>query len=383
VRVQQLTLGIRVALLAGAIAAAGVSRAVADPLDDETTGGALVRYFTDSDHVLVRSVMNDWLLPVLGNASLSLHWNNERVTIPAISAPAGSQEAIDAITTASRPISGNAYQDFVKVRNEVESELTRGPAAVQYYVSKESDYLAQQLGAHYDRDFMDDLFNLSLGTSYAWDEIEPLADDDTNTGRNHKTTLHWNAVGTRVLTPSTMLRLGIELNLVNGLQHNPYRNVYAGGIYVPERHPDHRQRRDAFLKLNQYLPNQSSLKLSYRFYTDDWGILSHELDSKLNQVITRAFSARYEYRYYTQTAASFYRDEYPTPYGIDGYLSNDYRMADLSSHLFGAALSVDLETLLASHRTMRGMAFRVNYERYFNSNNYSANIVETGLDVRF
>jgi hypothetical protein len=186
-----------------------------------------------------------------------------------------------------------------------------------------------------------------------------------------------------VLSPTTLVRFGLEYNVVDGIQHNPYRNVYAGGGPVAERHPDHRERRDAFIKVNQYLDNRSSLKLSYRLYDDDWGILSHELGSKLSQYVTHGLSAVYEYRWYTQTAADFYRGEYTDAEGIGGYRSGDYRMADLSSHLFGVTLSLDLDAFVTDHATLRRLALRFNYDRYFNSNNYSANILETGLDYRF
>src|SRR6185503_6128388 len=132
-------------------------------------------------------------------------FNNEQVRIPGVSAPVGSADAVDAITTASRPISGNAYEDFVKVRNEVQGVMTRGHTAVDYYLSSESDYLGQQVGARFDRDLMNDQLNLSLGTSVGWDAIRPVADDDTDTGPAHKTTLHWNAVATQVMSPSTMV----------------------------------------------------------------------------------------------------------------------------------------------------------------------------------
>lgn len=372
----------RPAALAVGLVGACASPAGAQILDEDPTTGAMLRVFTDSDHVAVRSWMGNGVVPLNGLSALSIHLNNERVVIPAIKAPAGTQEAVDAITTASRPISGNAFQDFVKVRNEMQSEWTRGPAQVEYYVSSESDYLAQQVGANYNKDFMDQQFNVSVGTSYGWDRIDPLADDDDHTGASHKNTLHWNAVATRVLGPSTMLRLGAEMNLVEGLQHNPYRNVYAGGTPMPERHPDHRSRRDAFLKLNQYLPNRSSLKMSYRLYNDDWGILSHEIGSKFSQYVTHGLSASYEYRWYTQTSATFYRAEYDSPDGIGGYRTGDYRLGDLSSHLFGMELNVDLDALAAS-QALRHMALWLNYDRYFNSNNYSANILETGLDYRF
>ena len=350
---------------------------------DEQTVGPLFRYFADSDRVGVRSYMGDYTLTFPSQVGLTVHWNNEQVTIPAIQAPAGSQEAVDAITTASRPIAGNADQDFVKVRNEFQGGLSRGPAELDYYYSTESDYLAQQVTGRYDLDVMDQQLNLSFGSSYGWDDIEPLADDDTQGGAARKTTLHWNAVATQVLSPTTTVRYGVEYNLVDGLQHNPYRNVYAGGTNVPERHPNHRERRDAFLKLNRWFENRSSVRLGYRLYHDDWGILSHEMSSKLSQYLTQGMFVRWQYRWYTQTAATFYRDEYATTTGVDGYLTGDYRVGPLASHLFGLALSFDLGILAANTPVLSRTALTIGYERYFNSNNYSADILETGLDFRF
>jgi hypothetical protein len=372
-----------VALTAGALAACAAPGEAFLSVDEQNAT-SLFRYFNDSGHIAVRSLMGDYTVTLQNDAALTLHWNNERVTVPGIHAPAGSQEAVDAITTASRPISGNAFQDFVKVRNEIQGSLDRGHAGLEYYYSTETDYLAQQVGGHLNRDFSEEL-NLSVGASYGWDAIKPLADDRATgrAGGGEKTTLHWNAVATRIVTPTTILRAGVELNVVDGLQHNPYRNVYAGGSIVPERHPDHRQRRDAFLKLNQYVMNRSSVKLSYRFYDDDWGVDSHELDGRLSQYVTRALSAQYEYRWYTQTQAWFYRGTYPSVTGVDGFQTGDYRLGPLSSHLFGAALNLDLSTLAAEHPALGRLGVRLEYQRYFNSNNYSANILETGLDFRF
>jgi len=366
-----------------ALCAASAKPCAAVATPDEATFSSLFRLFTDSGHISVRSLTGDYAVPFQGTSALSLHWNNETVTIPAIHAPAGSQEAVDAITTASRPIAGNAYQDYIKVRNEIQGDLTRGNAGVEYYVSSESDYLAQQFGANYNHDSQDQLLNVSVGTSFGYDAIQPLANDRSQAAADHKRTLHWNAIATRILSPTTMLRLGVKYNIVDGLQHNPYRNVYAGGTQVPERHPSHRERRDTFLRLNQYLPNRSSLKLNYRFYNDDWGIWSHEIGSSLDQYISHDLSASYEYRYYTQTPADFYRTEYASVDGIDGYRSGDYRLNNLASHLFGFSVHMDLNALAADHPLLGRTAIWLDYQRYFNSNNYSANILETGLDFRF
>jgi hypothetical protein len=379
----QLTRPIGSAVLALSLAGSiGAGVASATPAD-EAPVSTLLRIFNDSQHIAVRSMMGDYRIDLPRDYALGLHLNNERVTIRAIQAPPGSAEAVDAITTASRPISGNAFQDFVKVRNELQSGLSSPHAGVEYYYSTESDYLGQQLAAHADRDFLDRQVNLSVGTSYGWDAITPLADDDTRTGNAHKQTLHWNAVATEALTPATLVRVGVEYNIVRGLQHNPYRNVYAGGTIVPERHPDHRERRDAFVKLNQYFENRSSLRLHYRFYQDDWGILSHEAGTRLSQYLSPGLSAQYEYRYYTQGAADFYRDLYASVAGINGYLSGDYRMAALSSHLFGVALDFDWAAMAPEVRLLNRLGMRLDWERYFNSNNYSANLLETGLSFRF
>lgn len=370
-------------MLAVGLCVAWVSHAAAQTPFDEQSANGLVRYFTDSGHVSVRSLIGEYAVPFNGNAALSVHWNNEQVTIPAIKAPPGSQAAIDAITTASRPISGNAYSDFVKTRNEIQGELSKGPAAFEYYYSTEPDYLAQQVAARYNKDFAGQQFNLAVGSSYGWDAISPLADDDTNTKPSQRTTLHWDAVATRILTPTTLVRMGAETNIVDGLQHNPYRNVFAGGSIVPERHPDHRLRSDVFLKLNQYLQNRSSLKFSYRFYRDDWGVMSHELDSRLSQYITRGIYTEYEYRYYTQTSADFWRSEYTSINGVNGYQTGDYRLGPLASHLFGVTLNCDLGHMAPASQSLGRLGLRVSYDRYFNSNNYSANFLETGLDFRF
>jgi hypothetical protein len=46
-------------------------------------------------------------------------------------------------------------------------------------------------------------------------------------------------------------------------------------------------------------------------------------------------------------------------------------------------MNADLGTLLTDHPMFERLGLWLSIERYFNSNNYSANILETGLDFRF
>jgi hypothetical protein len=321
----------------------------------------------------------------LQDVGLSLQWVHDHVVFPAIEAPPGSQEAIDAITTASRPISANAnpYEDYVKTRNSIETTANYHGYSLGYYVSVESDYFAQMVTLGYNHGFMGDNLNLSTGASYSWDHIEPLADDDTHNTPDYRRTMHANVIATQVLSRSASLRVGTEINHVTGLQHDPYRNVYVAGTNVPETHPTERMRHDVFADVNQYINNRSSLNLDYRYYSDDWGVSSHAVGIKLNQYVTDNLVFRYRYRYYTQASATFFRTDYTQPGGVNGYMTGDYRLGDFGANLFGGRVSWNTGRWLRRIGVSAPAQLMFSYERYFNSNNFSATIVETGLSIAF
>jgi hypothetical protein len=68
---------------------------------------------------------------------------------------------------------------------------------------------------------------------------------------------------------------------------------------------------------------------------------------------------------------------------VNGYLTGDYRMSPLSSNLFGFGLNLDLANTGSESAALRRMGVRLDYERYFNSLNYSANFLTTKLTYRF
>lgn len=352
---------------------------------DDPTASYTFNHYSDVNGVTVHGHYVTTTMRLFHDLGLSMQWVHDRVVYPAIDAPPGSQEAVDAITTASRPISSTAdpYEDYVKSRNSLETTVSYHGYSAGYYVSVESDYFAQMVTTGYNHGFLGDNLNLSTGASYSWDSIEPLEDTDTQGVPDYRRTLHLNVIATQVVTPTTTLRLGAEFNRVEGLQHNPYRNVYVAGANVPEQHPNERQRRDLFLGVNQYINNRSSLNLDYRYYTDDWGVGSHTLGLKLNQYVTRDLIFRYRYRYYTQLGSGFYRDEYTQPGGVGGFMTGDYRLGDFGAHLFGGRVLWHTGRLLESLGVSAPAQLMFSYERYFNSNNFSANVVETGLLIAF
>ena len=346
--------------------------------------GYTFHFFSDVDGVDVFSQHASAGVQFGTNGTLSLQYVHDVVVIPAIEAPPGSQDAVDAITTASRPIanSGDPYEDFVKVRDELIASATYYGIRGSYYVSTESDYFAQMVTLEISQGFFNDNTTLTLGASYGWDEITPLADFDTQGVPDQQTTVHGHMVITQVVTPTTVFRLGAEFNNVVGLQHDPYRNVYVAGTNVPELHPNRRERRTVFTRVSQYINNRSSVKVDYRYYTDDWGVESHTIGGNLSQYVTDHLVIRYRYRYYTQLPSFFYRGEYEQSGGVGGFQTNDYRLGDYGAHLFGGQLLWRLNSVV-SWRYLASTNLIFRYEHYFNSNNFSANVYEAGFRWTF
>jgi len=379
---------IRASLLAGLVSAVIVVPAHAALFDlplQEQNDAYVFQFFSDVDDIRVTTHQNRYDVTLENDFALSLGLAHQTVVIPAVDAPPGSEDAVDAITTASRPIRdiGDAYEEYARTRKEVQFDLSRPGLGLGYYFSSEEDYLAQMVRAQWDRDFANENFNLSFGASYGWDAIDPLEDADGSDAADHRNTAYANVVATQVLTPSTVLRVGYERFWVGGLQHNPYRNVYVAGGNEIELHPDARTRQDVYLRLNQYLPLRASLKLEAKAYSDDWGVTSTTLGARLSQYVGESIVVRYRYRFYDQSSADFYSDDYTTPGGIDGFRTADYRLSAFDAHLFGTRIHWSLESILGDGGTWSGLALQLGYERYFNSNNFSANILEAGVSLGF
>ena len=380
----QIRNGLILAVLVGTQLSAGTPSVTWARVEDPALSYTL-HFFSDVDGVDVYSHYSSTGIRMNNDIALSLQWGHDVVVFPAIDAPPGSQEAVDAITTASRPIGRNSdpYEDFVKVRDEFQATAAYRRARATYYVSTESDYFAQMVTLNYNHGFMTDNLNISVGASYAWDNIQPLEDNDTAGTPDFRRTLHGNVIVTQILTPTTVVRFGGEFNRVRGLQHDPYRNVYVAGTNVPELHPKERDRWVGFLNVSQYITNRSSVQVDYRYYEDDWDVSSHTIGGRLNQYITDAVVMRYRYRYYTQGPAFFFREDYTIAGGVNGFHTGDYRLGDYGAHLFGGRI------LWYPHRALGKLGFLqhaqlvFSYEHYFNDYNFSANIYETGFQITF
>jgi hypothetical protein len=89
------------------------------------------------------------------------------------------------------------------------------------------------------------------------------------------------------------------------------------------------------------------LRLDYRFYFDDWGMLAHTLELALVDELSRQWLLTVFTRGYTQNAASFYQRIYVVNSAgeIPGLRTVDRKLSPYRSLTAGARLSLHLDSV--------------------------------------
>lgn len=150
---------------------------------------------------------------------------------------------------------------------------------------------------------------------------------------------------TRVLSPRSLLQLNYSYGYRNGYLNDPYKVVSmidttgATVDYINESRPDKRNANVLFLKWVYHFP-EDVMRVSHRFFTDDWGVTSNTTDLTYRLEIGHGFFLEPYGRYYTQTAADFYRHSLPDAQPLPAYVSADYRLADMKSQTSGIKLGM-------------------------------------------
>ena len=336
-------------------------------------------YYTDNTGTSVHSPMAELRKGLTRSIEFWMRYSLDKVIVPPVRGLSAAP-SVDAITGASRPVTGDdpANQTFTKNRNEINVGINLPVFAFSYYYSDEIDYLGKMVTVSTNRDFNEKNSNLAMTYSYGWDRIQPLGIDTLHSKNTHSV----NATLTQVLSPKTIGRLGVDFALVQGLQSNPYRAVNAGGQILLENHPLIRTRGAVFVKMNRYFANQSSLNMEYRFYRDGWNLMSHTAGFFYHQYFSDKVLIRYRYRFYKQTGAHFHQKNYTMP---QFYMTSDYKLEPFNAHLFGLKIEYKLEDLLSDgfFSFLSKSTFEAKYERYFSSNDFTADIFQFGLSFNY
>lgn len=113
--------------------------------------------------------------------------------------------------------------------------------------------------------------------------------------------------------------------------------------YRTESRPDSKTRWAWYTAFQQGVFTADVLRVSYRLYGDDWGMLSHTVDSFYRWQFTEGMFLEPHLRGYTQSAADFYRTFLVTG-DAPTNVSADYRLAEMWTSTIGLTWGMDLSS---------------------------------------
>jgi hypothetical protein len=199
-----------------------------------------------------------------------------------------------------------------------------------------------------------------------------------HSGRAERSTTMGSAGLTQVLSPSTVANVNYGLTLQQGTLGNTWNAVpLTNDTRGNELLPAERVRHALVGRLAQFLPWNGALRLYYRFYADDWGIVAHSAEGELLQRLTPTFYVGALYRFHTQTSPPFFT----TLASPDASLRTaDSDLAALQSHTVGGKVVGDVPMPSGIVRTLH---YEVEYDRYWRTNDLRIDIVTCSVGLHF
>ena len=149
---------------------------------------------------------------------------------------------------------------------------------------------------------------------------------------------------TQVLNRKTVLHLNYTYSNVTDYQTDPFKMLSVvdpvtgdprtSDSYLYEGRPDARNKHVLFGRVARHL-GRDIVHLSYRYFTDDWGIDSHTVDLTYRWNFGNGKFLKPHLRYYNQSAADFYRRYLVDGEALPTHASADYRLGDMHAVTYG------------------------------------------------
>jgi hypothetical protein len=268
--------------------------------------------------------------------------------------------------------SANFYMDMVSsasidvqlTASPYEEERTQYSGALEYLRNKstysagfvnseESDYEATMAYVAVSQDLFGDLTTISMSYKRGWDDVfrnvrQPTGELERDPTFADRLDRRGYGVGlTQVLTRNMILGANFEVITDEGFLNNPYRSVRfedptnaRGYAFESEIYPHTRTSNALSVRVKRFLPWRGAGDLSYRFYTDTWGIQAHTAEVGYTHPAWNRWTFDGKVRFYKQDAADFYADLFPRRQ-FANFLARDKELATFASVTVGVGAAYD------------------------------------------
>ncbi|WP_377705429.1 DUF3570 domain-containing protein [Pseudoduganella sp. UC29_71] len=322
------------ALLAAALLLPGLAAQAEEPPERSTLSVKYLNYEESQsglDRVHVDSPSVSLVTPIAGAWSLAGSLTSDHVS-------GASPRYHTAISGASRMKDTRRAGDIAITRYLPNGSVTVGAA-----YSTEHDYVSRALSLTGTVSSADKNTTWSFGIGGSDDAIDPV---NLIVSGESRQTVNVMAGVTQVLTPHDIAQLTLTRTQGHGYYSDPYKML--------DNRPRERNQNTLLARWNHYHEGSGgTTRLSYRYYTDTFGIRAHTLGAEHVLPLADGWRITPSVRYHTQRAASFYFDPvydatlgapFPPGYVFGGtqFSSADQRLSGFGAVTLGIKVAKEI-----------------------------------------
>ena len=262
------------------------------------------------------------MVPIAGKWSISTTYTNDSVS-------GASPDAHSTVVSGASKMTENRQA----VDLSVTRYLPKGSVTLGSSYSTEHDYVSKSYSAQESITTEDKNTTFTFGGSYTTDTINPTIDKASFYDRK----TYSGMIGvTQVLTKEDI----VQVNLGYASGKGDYNDHYK----LFDLRPDKRESKTFMTRWNHHFDRRDgTARLSYRYYTDSFGINAHTFGMEYVQPLPHEWTVTPLFRFYSQTAATFYLPTSDPLATLPSYYSLDQRLS-----AFGAtSIGVKVEKKIA------------------------------------
>jgi len=307
----------------------------------------------DAERMDINAYTVSAMAPIAGKWSISTSYTYDSVTG---ASPNYHNFIKEDMLSGASPIREQRYSGDLSVTRY----LSKGSVTVGTSYSEENDYISRGYSAQASISTEDKNTTFTFGGSYTTDTITANIGEWEDAGRSEEKRTLAGLVGvTQVLTKQDIVQVNLGYSKGRGYFNDPYKAY--------EQRPDRRESKTVMTRWNHHFDGiDGTTHLSYRYYTDSFGIRAHTFGLEYLQSLPNDWIVTPSVRFSSQTAADFYLPvdlDYPTEippatstiFDEGSYLSLDQRLSAYGALTLG---------IKVSKRIAKEWLIDVKYENY-------------------
>jgi Protein of unknown function (DUF3570) len=192
---------------------------------------------------------------------------------------------------------------------------------LSYTDSTERDYVSNTTHVSLSQDMFGDLTTISLGFTLSRDKVgenNGTASTPNVSWLGHATSRSFEAGLSQIITKDLIAGVTLEVITDQGLLSNPYRSIRYLDPSVPlgyslgsQVYPATHTSTAVESRVKYYLPYRAAASLSYRYFSDTWGIHASTIEMGYIHPLGNKWIFEGRLRHYSQNSATFYSDLFP------------------------------------------------------------------------